>query len=356
MDTIKQRLRRFNGTDYDTVHLETDGSVVEVDAPGEVSILNTDSPSLGETVYFRDYPDITWQVQHIDGDYAYLSLYPMTDTTAFGSGSAYSGSTITSKCTDYLNNTIPNVAQYLEDVTIRGVTAKVFIPSQNQLNSEWDWPKASESNRICQISGSDNAYWTSTAGYSSNVWRVTSSGGFGYTSPSSALGFRPAVKVNYKQTVPGTTTKVLNTALNDKQDKLTFDATPTSGSMNPVTSGGIYTALQNLDASNVVVTEEFINPLNTDQLTAGQHDVYFTAYPDIMWHVDHIDGDYAYLGLYTLTETVAFDSGDSTSYSGSTIASKCTTFLNNTIPNVAGYLESVTVEGVTNKVFIPTYY
>lgn len=32
---------------------------------------------------------------------------------------------------------------------------------------------------------------------------------------------------------------------NSKQNKLTFDTTPTSGSNNPVTSGGIYTALQN---------------------------------------------------------------------------------------------------------------
>ncbi|WP_417208237.1 hypothetical protein [Acidaminococcus fermentans] len=28
-----------------------------------------------------------------------------------------------------------------------------------------------------------------------------------------------------------------------KQDKLTFDSTPTSGSVNPVTSGGVYDAL-----------------------------------------------------------------------------------------------------------------
>lgn len=28
--------------------------------------------------------------------------------------------------------------------------------------------------------------------------------------------------------------------INDKQDKLTFDTTPTSGSSNPVTSDGIY--------------------------------------------------------------------------------------------------------------------
>lgn len=135
--------------------------------------------------------------------------------------------------------------------------------------------------------------------------------------------------------------------------KLTLGAGPTAN-MDAATKKYVDDSVQNIDASNVVVTEEFTNPLNTDQLTAGQHDVYFTAYPSIKWHVDHIDGDYVYLGLYTITETTQF--GSSTTYSGSTIASKCTTFLNNTIPNVADYLESVTVEGVTNKVFIPTYY
>lgn len=34
----------------------------------------------------------------------------------------------------------------------------------------------------------------------------------------------------------------MDTALAGKQDKLTFDTSPTSGSTNPVTSGGVYTA------------------------------------------------------------------------------------------------------------------
>lgn len=37
----------------------------------------------------------------------------------------------------------------------------------------------------------------------------------------------------------------LTEALDEKQDKFTFDTTPSAGSGNPVTSGGIYTALQN---------------------------------------------------------------------------------------------------------------
>ena len=42
--------------------------------------------------------------------------------------------------------------------------------------------------------------------------------------------------------LPNTTE--MNTALSGKQDMLTFDTTPIMGSNNPVTSGGVYTAIQ----------------------------------------------------------------------------------------------------------------
>lgn len=40
------------------------------------------------------------------------------------------------------------------------------------------------------------------------------------------------------------TTAFVQDAIDDKQDTLTFDAAPTQGSTNPVTSGGVYTALE----------------------------------------------------------------------------------------------------------------
>lgn len=42
-----------------------------------------------------------------------------------------------------------------------------------------------------------------------------------------------------------TSKKYVDTQLGNKQDTLTFDTTPTSASTNPVTSGGVYTALNN---------------------------------------------------------------------------------------------------------------
>ena len=45
----------------------------------------------------------------------------------------------------------------------------------------------------------------------------------------------------------------MNSAVSAKQDKLTFDSTPTSGSSNPVTSGGVYTAINGASKSNPIV-------------------------------------------------------------------------------------------------------
>lgn len=49
------------------------------------------------------------------------------------------------------------------------------------------------------------------------------------------------------------TSKAVYTAVNAKQNKLTFDATPTENSTNPVTSGGVYTAINELPFIKAVI-------------------------------------------------------------------------------------------------------
>ena len=68
--TIKQRLRRFNGTDYDTVHLETEESQVIADyskyAPSGHGWGRDDAPMLNGTTHDVDFNDLrttgTYQV------------------------------------------------------------------------------------------------------------------------------------------------------------------------------------------------------------------------------------------------------------------------------------------------------
>lgn len=63
-----------------------------------------------------------------------------------------------------------------------------------------------------------------------------------------------AAKVQAEGAASGVT--ALQSAMSGKQDKLTFDSTPTSGSSNPVTSGGIYDALAGMSiATDAVPTE-----------------------------------------------------------------------------------------------------
>ena len=63
------------------------------------------------------------------------------------------------------------------------------------------------------------------------------------------------------ETLTGEMTNVKNT-LKNKQDKLTFDATPTAGSNNPVTSDGIKRAIDNIDVGNV---QEQLDAIKTEQ-------------------------------------------------------------------------------------------
>ena len=59
-----------------------------------------------------------------------------------------------------------------------------------------------------------------------------------------ALGITPPANASgIEIPTAGWTISKINSGLTSKQDKLTFDSAPTAGSANPVTSGGVYTAL-----------------------------------------------------------------------------------------------------------------
>lgn len=67
----------------------------------------------------------------------------------------------------------------------------------------------------------------------------------------------------------------MNQALSGKQDNLTFDSTPTSGSTNPVTSGGVYTSLTTkVDkvAGKGLSTNDFTNQ-DKEQITTNKNGI-----------------------------------------------------------------------------------
>lgn len=68
----------------------------------------------------------------------------------------------------------------------------------------------------------------------------------------------------------GTITGAISTLNQNKQDALTFDSSPTSGSNNPVTSGGVYTALQNVDIDvDSVLSSTSENPVQNKIITGA---------------------------------------------------------------------------------------
>ena len=86
------------------------------------------------------------------------------------------------------------------------------------------------------------------------------------------------------------------TALTDKQDNLTFDSTPTAGSINPVTSGGVYDAIQAASGGTGVVdpqpTQESENPVSSGgvftALAEKQDDLTRTSIVSTLLATDYI--------------------------------------------------------------------
>ena len=70
----------------------------------------------------------------------------------------------------------------------------------------------------------------------------------GYTAPTWVNGKPPAINAARLNDLCSTV-QTLDETMPTKQDKLTFDNVPTSGSSNPVKSSGIYTALQGKQSS-----------------------------------------------------------------------------------------------------------
>jgi len=271
------------------------------DAAGDAP--DNNEPTLGSVVTFAAYPDIRWVIQHIDGEDVYLATETAVRECTFGidtiAGVKYSESTLCAHCMMYLNETIPNLANYLESVTVNGVTAKVFVPSKEQLNSEWNWPKAAATNRICQYDGVNIEWWTSSPYDPSYVWRVGSVGRFGYYPPSFSFGFRPAIRMKYE-----TMLKLMQPRTSE-----TFEPTP----------------------GQTIALEE---------------------YPDIAWEVQHVEGDCVYLLLTTNVKNCEF--GTDTNYANSVLLDLCTEFLHASIPNISKYLEDVLIDGINTKVFVPS--
>ena len=143
---------------------------------------------------YVDMAGYTWRVCHIDEDASefYLILNTISESTQFGSNNAYAGSTIATKCNEFLNELPAEVMNILLMKTVNGVTSKVWIPSYEQVNGGFDLFN-SNTNRIAYDgSGAAQTWWTSSVNPSSSAaWRVSAYGDL--NNPSNSNGFRPCL-------------------------------------------------------------------------------------------------------------------------------------------------------------------
>ena len=89
----------------------------------------------------------------------------------------------------------------------------------------------------------------------------------------------------------------VKTALDTKQDALTFDSTPTAESTNPVTSGGVKDVLDGLSLGD---TGWIAMTMNTDKVPTGQ--IYYRAKNGVLYLAGNVT--FSYMFEFTLTSSV----------------------------------------------------
>lgn len=141
---------------------------------------------------------MVWLLVNKTSSAATLGLNTVYSVTSFGSGTAYAGSTLASVAANFeTQNLSTETKQYLNNVTVSGVSAKVFVPTKDQLNGGFAYYN-SDTRRIAMYQGQPKAYWTSTAYNTSRCYLVDSGNGGNFDDGGITYeqGFRPHMEVN----------------------------------------------------------------------------------------------------------------------------------------------------------------
>lgn len=154
-------------------------------------------PEVGNIVKFDNK---IWRCVHYDASnkLLYLGAEEIVSLRPFGSNNIYNGSTLASAAATYQTNKMsPAALSYCADVTVEGVTAKVFVPSYEQVNGGFSY-FTDDSTRLCYYNGRISAWWTSSP-IDNSVFYVDAAGDVVYSSASigsTTRGFRPFIALN----------------------------------------------------------------------------------------------------------------------------------------------------------------
>ena len=281
----------IDGTNYYPVVVQKN-SIVSTMYPVGSTILMVFNSTQTATAYLTSNTKSTvtgcWQIMEYDSNTntyqrEYVSSdnteYPITTRYATTSGSSYyaeygrysegvtlnpSTNTITASSFKTTNGTSSQVLK--ADGSVGTIES---TPTENSTNLVTSGGVYSAINTaigsVYRVKGTkaDYASLPSSGNVAGDVWNVTA-----------AYGNYPA-GTNWVWT--GTEWDALGGAidLSGKQDVLTFDSTPTANSTNPVTSGGIYTAINN--AKELECLSYFSAALRPDGVTAADLQGAYTA-------------------------------------------------------------------------------
>lgn len=123
-------------------------------------------------------------------------------STIFGSNNTYAGSTLASIAAEFTNSIADDSLAKCHNVTVNGVTNKVFVPSYEQVNGGFSWLNSNERRAefLTASAATSNGYtfWrTSSPGTGGSYYAYcVGSDGHNYDNlVRDSYGFRPFVAV-----------------------------------------------------------------------------------------------------------------------------------------------------------------
>ena len=314
MATLKQRMwRKNNAGTYDTIHLETESSLVL-------------RPS-GRTVE-QDLTDFLPEVQATDD---------VPETLHFGRL--------------HTNNKRPYIG------TSDNIPARIVIESDNPLSyeiidDEEIPPYESDADTLGGRPASDYVTNDKLEGYVKDSELEEALSGLATTAFEPYEGEEPPETLDAGKGIITTDDRLyVGSRSNKPIEVITLAHELNIGTINGKTMEQIIDYLTEQFVENKIGNVGKYDGVITGEIALGNY-VDMGGYT---WRVSHIDEDAKefYLTLNTVTETTQF--GSNNIYAGSTIAGKCSSFMGTMPANVINLLKMKTVNGVTAKVFIASY-
>ena len=432
MATLKQRLHRYNGSSYDTVHFETDSSLVlrpdgttvegslpEVQASDDApETLASGKILVGTSKVFIGINNLPYEVatsaanEEIDVEPSVASNptyngssrspswnnYDSTKLTISGDTSATNQGTYTVGFTPKkgyvwastldrrivyktwtLNPTTPTItAPTAKTLTYTGssqtlvnagsttfgtllyamVTSGSSAPASSAYVSSLPSAiNAGSYDIYCRVDAdATNGNWTAVAAAKkctvtiSKAANTMSLSKTSITLNSTTKSTTFTISGNYDGTLSVSSDNTSVVTVSRSGSTVTVSSvndTTGTATITVTASGGNYTAASKTCS---VTASFFVNPIS-GTVSAGST----VTFAGKSWIVQHVDGKYAYLASNGIVSTGAFASSNSNVYANSDILkTTCANYETTLGSEAMSYCQSVTVNGGTSKVFIPS--